>query len=145
MVDVLTSIIISRPREDVAPYAADPANAPEWYVNIESARWLTDPVLQVGSRVAFSARFLGRTLSYVYEIVQFDPLDRLVMRTAEGPFPMETTYVWAPAGPNATRMELRNTGNPRGFFRMLGPLLERSMRKANSKDLQNLKKLLESR
>lgn len=67
------------------------------------------------------------------------------MRTAEGPFPMETSYSWADAGPGATRMELRNTGQPRGFFRILGPLLELSMRKANTKDLQNLKRLLESR
>ena len=145
MVDVVTTVIVDRPREQVAAYTADPANAPEWYVNIDSARWLTHPNLEVGSRVAFSARFLGRTLSYVYEIVQLDPLERLVMRTAEGPFPMQTTYAWEDAGSGSTRMELRNTGNPRGFFRVLGPLLERSMHKANSKDLQNLKRLLESR
>lgn len=145
MVDVVTSITVDRPREQVATYTADPVNAPEWYVNIDSARWLTDPNLGVGSRVAFSARFLGRTLSYVYEIARFDPLERLVMRTAEGPFPMQTTYTWEDAGPGATRMELRNTGHPRGFFRVLGPLLARSMHKANSKDLQNLKRLLESR
>jgi uncharacterized membrane protein len=145
MVDVVTSITINRPLEQVAAYAADPANAPEWYVNIDSSRWLTEPVLQVGSRVAFSARFLGRALSYVYEIAQFDPSQQLVMRTSAGPFPMQTSYLWEAAGPSATRMELRNTGRPRGFFKLLGPVLERSMRKANSKDLQNLKRLLESR
>lgn len=144
MVDVVTSITIDRPLQQVAPYAADPGNAPEWYVNIDSSRWLTEPVLEVGSRVAFSARFLGRTLSYVYEIAQFDPLERLVMRTSEGPFPMQTTYSWEAAGPSTTRMELRNTGRPRGFFRLLGPLLGKSMHTANAKDLQNLKRLLES-
>lgn len=145
MVDVVTTITVDRPRGQVSAYASNPSNAPEWYVNIDSARWLTEPVLEEGSRVAFSARFLGRTLSYVYEIVAYIPSERLVMRTAEGPFPMETSYTWADAGPGATRMELRNTGQPRGFFRILGPLLELSMRKANTKDLQNLKRLLESR
>ncbi|GAB3548015.1 SRPBCC family protein [Arthrobacter tumbae] len=145
MVNVVTAITIDRPRGQVAAYAADPANAPEWYVNIDSARWLSAPPLEVGSRVAFSARFLGRTLSYVYETTRFQPSEQLTMRTAEGPSPMATTYTWADAGPGATRMELRNAGQPKGFFRVLGPLLARSMHKANTKDLRNLKRLLESR
>jgi hypothetical protein len=43
----------------------------------------------------FVARFLGRTLAYTYDVTESGP-DRLVMRVAEGPFPMETTYTWAP-------------------------------------------------
>ena len=46
---------------------------------------------QVGSRVAFVAPLLGRRLTYTCELVEFIPGVRLVMRTAEGPFPMETT------------------------------------------------------
>jgi hypothetical protein len=35
--------------------------------------------------------FLGGRLTYTYEITDFTPGERLVMRTAQGPFPMETT------------------------------------------------------
>jgi uncharacterized membrane protein len=142
-VDVLTEIVIDRPADRVAGYAADPSNAPEWYVNIESVEWKTAPPVRVGSRVAFVARFLGRRLAYTYEIVELVPDRRLVMRTAEGPFPMETTYTWDPAGADKTRMTLRNRGEPSGFSKVGAPLMAAAMRRANAKDLAHLKKLLE--
>lgn len=71
-VDVQTEIVIDRPVAEVAAYAADPAHAPEWYVNIESVQWRTDPPVRVGSRMAFVARFLGRRLT-----VDAPPLDLL--------------------------------------------------------------------
>jgi hypothetical protein len=97
-VDVRTEIVIERPRSRVAAYAADPSNAPEWYVNIESVEWQTPPPLAAGSRLAFVAQFLGRRLVYTYEVVELVPGERLVMRTAQGPFPMETTYTWKSVG-----------------------------------------------
>ena len=142
-VDVRTEIVIDRPRDRVAAYAGDPSNAPAWYVNIESVEWVTPPPLAVGSRLAFVARFLGRRLAYTYEIVELVPGERLVMRTAEGPFPMETTYTWEPAGDGKTRMTLRNRGEPAGFSRLVAPMMAGSMRRANRNDLARLKELLE--
>lgn len=142
-VDVSTEIVIDRPRDEVAAFAADPSNAPEWYANIESVEWQTDPPLRVGSRVAFVARFLGRRLAYTYEIVEHAPGARLVMRTAQGPFPMETTYTWEVAGDGRTRMTLRNRGSPRGFGRWGAPFMAAAVRRANRMDLAALKELLE--
>ncbi len=142
-VDVLSEIVIDVPPERVATYAADPSNAPRWYANIESARWQTAPEVVVGSRMEFVAHFLGRRLAYTYEIVAWEPGRRLVMRTAEGPFPMETTYTWQPHGPAGTRMTLRNRGEPAGFSTVMAPLMAAAMRRANRKDLANLKALLE--
>jgi uncharacterized membrane protein len=142
-VDVMTEVVIERPRELVAAFAGDPANAPRWYVNIKSVEWQTAPPLAVGSRLAFVARFLGRRLAYTYEIVELVPESRLVMRTAEGPFPMETTYTWEPAGEGRTRMTLRNRGAPSGFSKLLAPFMETAMRRANQQDLARLKGLLE--
>ena len=141
-VDVVTEIEIARPRAEVAAYAADPDNATAWYANIERAEWRSEPPLREGSRVAFVARFLGRTLAYTYEIRELVPGERLVMATAEGPFPMETTYTWADAA-GGTRMTLRNRGEPRGFAKVGAPVMAAAMRRANRKDLARLKGLLE--
>jgi hypothetical protein len=143
-VDVLTDIVIDRPRSEVAAFAGDPGNAPRWYVNIKSVEWQTAPLLAVGSRVAFVAEFLGRRLAYTYEIVDLVPEERLVMRTSEGPFPMETTYTWEPIKLGATRMTLRNRGEPAGFSKLVAPFMASAMRRANEKDLKCLKQLLES-
>jgi hypothetical protein len=89
------------------------------------------------------ARVLGRRLAYTYELVDLVPGERLVMRTSEGPFPMETTYTWAEAGPGATRMTLRNRGEPAGFSKLAAPFVAPAMRRATRKDLWALKALLE--
>lgn len=143
MVDVLTEIMISRPRSIVAEYASNPDNAPRWYVNIRSAEWRTPPPLRVGSLIAFKAKFLGRELAYVYEIAEYIPGEKLVMRTHDGPFPMETTYTWESIDDKATRMTLRNRGIPKGFSKLFAPLMGTMMRKANNKDLKKLKEILE--
>lgn len=143
-VDVVTETVIDRPCSEVAEYTGNPNNAPEWYVNIKSVEWQTTPPLDIGSRVAFVAQFLGRRLVYTYEIVELVPGERLVMRTAEGPFPMETTYTWEPLGKSQTRMTLRNRGEPSGFGKLAAPLMAGAMRRANRADLERLKALLES-
>lgn len=142
-VDVVTELVIDRPRAEVAAYAGDPAHAPEWYVNIDSVEWKTPPPVAIGSRVAFVARFLGRRLAYTYEIVELVAGARMVMRTAEGPFPMETTYTWDDAGEGRTRMMLRNRGEPSGFGKLAAPFMAAAMRRANRKDLELLKRVLE--
>ncbi|HSK48426.1 MAG TPA: SRPBCC family protein [Coriobacteriia bacterium] len=143
-VDVTTHTLIQRPRHDVASYVADPDNAPKWYVNIEAVKWETPPPIREGSRLAFIAHFLGQRLAYTYEVVEYIPEERLVMRTVDGPFPMETTYTWDATSDAETDMVLRNRGNPRGFSMVVAPLMAYSMRRENQKDLARLKQLLEA-
>ena len=144
-VDVSSTIVIDRPLEEVARYSSDPDNVPAWYTNITSVVWETPPPLRVGSRIAFVAHFLGRRLEYTYEIVEFASGKHLVMATADGPFPMETTYTWNAIANEQTQMTLRNRGRPAGFSRWMAPFMALAVRRANRKDLIRLKTLLEGR
>ena len=144
-VDVVTETTIDRPLDEVASYVADPSNAPEWYTNVAAADWKTPPPLQRGSRIAFVARFMGRRLEYTYEVIDFVPNERLVMRTAQGPFPMETTYTWQALEDDQTRMTIRNRGEPSGWSRVAAPAMAAAIRRANEKDLQHLRSILERR
>ena len=143
-VDVRTELEIKRPRAEVAEFASDPDNAPRWYENIESVEWKTPRPLAVGARIAFVARFLGRRLTYTYEVTTLAPGERLVMSTQEGPFPMETSYEWADTPAGGTLMTLRNRGEPSGFGKVGAPIVATAMRRANRKDLSQLKHILEA-
>ena len=144
-VDVTVETVIERPVAEVAAYAGDPSNSVEWYSNIRSVHWQTSPPAAIGSCIEFVAYFLGRRLAYTYEIIELDPGSRLVMRTAQGPFPMETTYEWSQAADTSTLMRLRNRGEPAGFGRIAAPVLAAAVRRNTTKDLARLRSLLESR
>jgi len=144
-VDVVTAVEIARPRAEVAAYATDPDTAPSWYENIKGVEWLSSRPLAVGSRVAFRAEFMGRRLTYTYQVRELIPGERLVMATSAGPFPMETSYGWEDTASGGTRMTLRNRGEPSGFSKIAAPVLAAAMRRANRKDLRRLKEILESR
>ncbi len=141
-VDVVNELVIDRPIADVVAFAGDPSNAPTWYDNIQSVEWITEPPVRLGARMAFVAHFLGRRLAYTYEVTELSDR-RMVMRTAEGPFPMETIYEWEPVDAGRTRMSLRNRGEPAGFSALVAPLMARAMKRATRKDLEKLKAILE--
>lgn len=142
-VDVVANIVIDRPCTDVAAYASDLNNAPEWYESIVSVSWKTPPPLQVGSKLDFVVNVLGRRATYAYEILDFVPGERLVMRTGDGSLPMETMYTWSAVDDDRTRMAVRNYGEPSGFARMGAPLMSTGIRRSSEKDLVNLKRILE--
>jgi len=143
-VETETEIEIARPRRQVAAYGCDPGNATTWYENIKSVEWETAPPAVVGSRIAFVAHFLGRRIAYTYEVRAMTPGEHFVRSTAQGPFPMETTYTWQDTAGGGTRMTLRNRGVPAGFARVGAPMMAAAMRRANRKDLLRLEQILEA-
>jgi len=134
--------IVERPSAVVAAYMTDPARAPEWSANIAAVAWKAPLPLQVGTEGAFVARFLGRELRYTYEVIEDTPVS-LVMRTAQGPFPMETSYRYEPLPDGSTAVTLRNRGTPQGFSWFVAPFVQIAMRRAATRNLTTLKKILE--
>jgi mRNA-degrading endonuclease HigB of HigAB toxin-antitoxin module len=144
MVDVISQIIIKKPLEVVAKYASNPDNAPMWYTNIKSAEWQTPKPLKKGTKVAFTACFLSTSLKYIYEFTDIQPNQKLIMRTAQGPFPMETIYGWKEIDPNTTLMSIQNIGEPKGFSKLFAPFMAFMVRRAINKDLKNIKRIVEN-
>jgi hypothetical protein len=102
--DVQSAIVINRPVSEVSRHAADPDDAPLWYVNIKFGRMGDAASSGGGLRVAFVAPFLGRRLPSTYELVEFIPGIRMVTssarRKARCPWRRRTGGNRTPTGPH---------------------------------------------
>ena len=141
--DVTAETFINRPRGDVASFAMNADNDPIWIGGIVEAKMLTDPPTAKGTKVERIARFLGRRIEYVNEVVEYDPKGLLVMRSIKGPFPMTITYQFEEAA-GGTLARIRVQGEAGGFYRLAAPVLSRAVKRSITNDLGTLKDLLES-
>jgi uncharacterized membrane protein len=141
-IDTRAVIDVARPRQQVAAYLRDPGNDPRWIGGLRSARLLTGPPVDVGSRVERVASFLGRRIEYVNEITELTGT-RLAMRSVRSPFPMRVTYGFDGTGNDATQVSVRVEGDASRLHRLADPLLALLVRRSVQRDLRTLKRLLE--
>lgn len=143
-IEVRVETTIGAPRAKVAEYVVDPETAPEWYENITSAEWKSEKPLRVGSRIGFTANFLGKQMKYTYEVREFIPGEKLVMEAVDSPMAMQTTYLFADGGAGKTRFTLINCGKQSKYFGFLSPIMSIAMKKAMTKNLRDLKRIMEN-
>jgi len=136
--------VIPRARPEVAAYVLDWRNDPKWIGGIGESRLATAEPFGIGSRVERVAKFLGKRIEYVNEVVELEPARRLAMRSVKGPFAMRVTYEVEDAAGGETRVRLRNEGGPSRALGLLWPLLSRAVRRATQRDLDRLKRILEA-
>ena len=141
-IDTRAVILVARAREEVAAYLRDPGNDPAWIGGLRSAGLVTEPPVDVGSRVERVASFLGRRVEYVNEITELSGT-RLAMRSVRSPFPMRVTYGYDDAGDAATEVSVRVEGDASRLYRLADPLLAVLVRRSVRRDLRTLKRLLE--
>jgi hypothetical protein len=140
-VDVSPTVLVRRPRRDVAAFMFDPGNDLRWTGGITSSRPAQPGPLVEGATVERTGKFLGRTFTYGYAVTRHEP-DRLVELKVDRPFPMLVRYELKDAD-DATLVTIRATGNPGGFFGWATPLMSRQVHKNIAADLQRLRTCLE--
>lgn len=142
-VDVRPTILIRRPRREVAGVMFDPAHDTEWTGGITDSRPAQPGPLREGSVVERDAKFLGRRFTYGYVVTAYEP-DILVEMKVDRPFPMLVRYELSDH-PDGTQTAIHSTGSPGRFFGWATPLMARMVHKNISADLQRLKERVECR
>ncbi len=126
----------------MAIYATDASNDPLWIGGVMESGVLSEGPVRQGTRVARVAKFLGRRIEYINEVIEYDPGVRLVMKSVTGPFPMTVSYKFEEAeGGTLARIHVRGEGE--GFFKLAAPVLARLVRRSIMRDLETLKGMLE--
>ncbi len=142
-IDVTVETLIQRTRDEVTSYAMNPDHDAEWISGIVEAKMLTEPPLGVGTQVSRVAKFLGKRIEYVLEVVAYDSSSLMEMKSIKGPFPMEVSYQFQETG-DGTLARIHVQGEASGFFKIAIPIMARSVKKSVSKDLKALKQIMES-
>jgi hypothetical protein len=104
----------------------------------------TEGDLREGDRFTTAAKFLGRRFETPFEVSAHEPHLRHSDTSRGGPFEQVYTYTLEETGQGGTRLTYVAEGEPGGFFRLAGPLLERAGRRQFRADLQSLKDMLEA-
>jgi hypothetical protein len=133
------------PPEEVFDYVADPENLPGWSSLVLEVQKETQGELREGDRYTSVAKFLGPQVrdAHAGDGPRASPTS---LRQEHGR-PVRAGVHVRLGGTTAggTRLTQAAEGEPGGFFRLVGPLLEVAGRRQFKTDLANLKDLLEAR
>lgn len=135
---------IDRTANEVFGFVSDVSNNPRWQTGQQSCAWTSPPPVRVGSTYAQEARFLGRTVTSLFEVTEYEPDRSITIRSTGGSFPITVRRTVEPLGDNRSRVTAEIDGEPGRFFRLAGPLLHRLAQRSVDGDYDRLKQLLEA-
>ena len=143
MIDVVTTLEIERPVEEVFGFVADQTNAPRWQAGLHEVRRLTDGPIGVGSEHEFVRVFAGRQMSSRNRFVEFQPGRFVEFEIPDGWITGRASYLAEPAPSGGTVLTSRMQFHVRRPASVLEPILARLLTRDSRRDEARLKALLE--
>lgn len=143
MIKVENSVVINRPVADVFAYACDPANEPRWQDGVEDARISSGGALAVGAEISETRKFLGREMVSKLTVTAFETNKKFAGKVTDGPVPFEVTETFE-AVDGGTKVTVQIQGEPGGFFKLAGGMVQKQLETQTAADFEKLKKILES-
>ena len=148
VIRVEENVEIKRPVEEVFSYTSNPENFPQWAATVREVRRDLPKrgPLREGGRFTAKQKALGRSFEAPFEIINYEPNRRYAQRgTEEHPVEVTMVFAYEPLSSGGTRFTPRIEAEPGGFFGLVGPVLERVIRRQMRTNLETLKALLEGR
>ena len=143
MVTSSESVDIERVPADVFRYIADLRNEPAWHVDIVSVPADTPAQPEVGRVVQVKFKpFMGKT-DGTFTALDVEPGARIVYRADFAGLQPVITYRVEPAG-SGSRFTRAVQMQPRGFAKLMTPMMKMMVPKRNHLFVQNLKRTLEA-
>jgi uncharacterized protein YndB with AHSA1/START domain len=144
MVEVEASVLINRPIEEVFGFVTKPENDAQWYIGVESRDHTPDEPAGVDSTSQSTIRFLGVPIDVTWRVDEYDPPNKIGVKTIEGPIPVEADYTFEAVDEGQTKVAVRGTADVGNLFGLVDPLVERMAQRQWNASFENLKDVLES-
>ena len=138
-----TSVLISRPVEEVFEFVEDARNRPRWDDSVDSEELTSPEPIGVGTTVRTTLSSMGREYVYTWSVVEHEPPNRMTIESTTGPFPTTLAYELSEEA-EATRLDFSVTGRPSGLLRLFQPMIARNTQKNLDDGFARLKRLLET-
>ena len=141
MIEVEHTLEIARPRDEVFEYLTDVSRLPEWQASAESAE--LEGELREGARIKEVRTFMGRRANSTLEVSEYLPPSRFSLHVVEGPIRYSVEHALE-ALDGRTRVTFVGRGETKGVPRLMHGAVRRAVERQFVKDLELLKRNLES-
>lgn len=142
MLKVEQTIQINRPVADVFAYICDPANESNWQDGVTDAKLVSGGSLGAGSEISETRKFLGREMVSKMTVTKYEANKIFSGKVTEGPVPFEFTQTFEPVD-GGTRVTMVIEGEPGGFFKLAGGMVQKQLQTQIAGDFERAKKILE--
>ena len=143
MARVHGEILIRRPVEEVFDFVADERNEPRYNAHMSLAEEISEEPIGTGTRFRTELKTMGRTITMTVEFTGYERPRRLASVTRSSMMETEGALSFEPV-PGGTRMRWSWDVRPRGFMRLMLPIVGPVGRRQEQNIWGNLKRLLES-
>ena len=134
---------INRPLQDVFDYASDFANSSEWDPGVNTAEQVGSSPVQVGTKYTLEGSFGSNTIPMEYEVIDYEPPNRVVLSGRGKAFDALDTMTFEAVDAETTRLTYNADITLFNALRLLGPLMNRPMKRMGEKALNGLVEELE--
>lgn len=125
---IVQIVTVNRPPQDVWAYITEFAHGPEWIPGQLEKQALTPAPYGPGTRIRAVQKVPGRVVESTFEIAEWQPAERLVERSVDGPLQVQVAYDLDPIAPAESRLTLTYDITGRGVYKLVELLTARSIR-----------------
>jgi len=136
-------ILINRPIAEVFDFVADERNEPKYNPLMTSAEMVTQGPIRVGSKFDCVMTGVGRGAVMTIELTEFDRPRRLGSATHLSSMDIDGSLLFEAQG-QGTKMTWIWNLEPRGFYKLLGPIVRRFGERQELANWTGLKKVMEA-
>ena len=143
MPTITQSVTINRPVEEVWDFIGSFENTTRWSRGVLEARQTSDGSLGVGSTLQTVVKAFGRRRTADYLVTEYEPNHAFAFEVTSGPMTSRARYSVEPAGAG-TRLTASGEAQATGLYKLLAPVLVRTLERHSQDDLTNVKRILEA-